>query len=112
MTRLAVTRCAAFAFAFAATIAASTAASAQSFYEDFSSGGAPLGRRFQFGFGGQVGGSGPIPRTVVSFPGSYAPGTIIISTSQRRLYFVTARGEAIRYGIGVGRDGFRWGGVH
>jgi lipoprotein-anchoring transpeptidase ErfK/SrfK len=110
VTRLAIARCAAFTFAFAA-IVASTAASAQSFYEDFASGGAPIGRRFQFGFG-SPGGSGPIPRTVVNFPGNYTPGTIIISTGERRLYFVTARGEAIRYGIGVGRDGFRWGGVH
>src|ERR1700757_2428664 len=57
-------------------------------------------------------GSGPIPRTVVSFDGRYAPGTIYISTAERRLYLVLGNGQALRYGIGVGRDGFRWSGVH
>ena len=62
---------------------------------------------FQFG-----GGSGPIPRTMVHFPGNHAPGTIFIDTRERRLYLIQGNGLAIRYGIGVGRDGFRWGGVH
>jgi lipoprotein-anchoring transpeptidase ErfK/SrfK len=61
-------------------------------------------------FGG--GGSSPIRRTVVSFTGNYAPGTIYISTAERRLYLVLGNGQALRYGIGVGRDGFRWSGVH
>jgi lipoprotein-anchoring transpeptidase ErfK/SrfK len=61
-------------------------------------------------FGG--GGSGPIPRTTVGFDGRYAPGTIYINTAERRLYLVLGNGEALRYGIGVGRDGFRWSGVH
>jgi len=58
------------------------------------------------------GGSSPIPRETVSFSGQYAPGTIFISTAERRLYLVLGDGRALRYGIGVGRDGFRWGGVH
>jgi lipoprotein-anchoring transpeptidase ErfK/SrfK len=62
-------------------------------------------------FGGG-GGSGPIPRTTVNFSGNYAPGTIFIDTAERRLYLVLAGGQALRYGIGVGRDGFRWGGTH
>jgi lipoprotein-anchoring transpeptidase ErfK/SrfK len=62
-------------------------------------------------FGGG-GGSGPIPRTTVNFSGNYAPGTIFIDTAERRLYLVLAGGQALRYGIGVGRDGFRWGGIH
>ena len=53
----------------------------------------------------------PVPRTMVSFPEQYPPGTIVISTSERRLYFVTARGEAVEYGVGVGRPGFEWSGV-
>ena len=57
-------------------------------------------------------GSGPVPRTLVGFESRYAPGTIVISTSQRRLYLVTGNGQALAYGIGVGRDGFRWGGTH
>ena len=56
--------------------------------------------------------SSPIPRTLVSFPGSYRPGSIVISTSGRRLYFVTAPGQALSYGIGVGRVGFTWAGTH
>jgi lipoprotein-anchoring transpeptidase ErfK/SrfK len=58
------------------------------------------------------GGSSPIPRATVSFNSQYAPGTIIINTAERRLYLVLHNGQALRYGIGVGRDGFRWGGVH
>lgn len=65
-----------------------------------------------FGGGGMGGGSGPIPRTTVGFQGNYAPGTIIIDTRERRLYLVQEGGRALRYGIGVGRDGFRWGGTH
>ena len=58
------------------------------------------------------GGSSPIPRTTVMYNGNYAPGTIVVNTSERRLYLVLQNGQALRYGIGVGRDGFRWGGVH
>ena len=58
------------------------------------------------------GGSSPIPRTTVNYSGNYAPGTIVVNTSERRLYLVLQNGQALRYGIGVGRDGFRWGGVH
>ena len=61
---------------------------------------------------GMPSGASPIPRTTVNFPANYAPGTIYISTPERRLYLVTGNGQAIRYGIGVGRDGFRWGGTH
>ena len=57
-------------------------------------------------------GAGPIPRETVYYPANYAPGTIIINTPERRLYLVLSGGQALRYGIGVGRDGFRWGGVH
>ena len=58
------------------------------------------------------GGASPIPRATVGFPGNYAPGTIYINTAERRLYLVLGNGQALRYGIGVGRDGFRWGGTH
>jgi lipoprotein-anchoring transpeptidase ErfK/SrfK len=58
------------------------------------------------------GGSSPIPRQTVSFASQYAPGTIFIDTAERRLYLVLGNGQALRYGIGVGRDGFRWGGTH
>jgi lipoprotein-anchoring transpeptidase ErfK/SrfK len=52
-----------------------------------------------------------IPREVIEFPGqTYTPGTIVISTSQRRLYLILANHQALRYGIGVGREGFTWSG--
>ena len=53
----------------------------------------------------------PIPRQMVAFSTAYAPGTIVISTSERRLYLVTGRGEAIEYAVGVGRPGFEWSGA-
>ena len=53
----------------------------------------------------------PIPRQLVSFDTRYAPGTIVISTEERRLYYVTSRGEAIQYAVGVGRPGFEWAGT-
>jgi lipoprotein-anchoring transpeptidase ErfK/SrfK len=58
------------------------------------------------------GGSSPIARTLVSSPGRFAPGTIYINTAERRLYLILGNGEALRYGIGVGRDGFGWSGTH
>jgi lipoprotein-anchoring transpeptidase ErfK/SrfK len=58
------------------------------------------------------GGSSPIPRTTVSYAGNYAPGTVVVNTAERRLYLVLPNGQALRYGIGVGRDGFRWSGTH
>jgi lipoprotein-anchoring transpeptidase ErfK/SrfK len=54
---------------------------------------------------------GRIPREIVNEPGKHAPGTIIIKTSERRLYFVLGDGKAMRYGIGVGREGSAWSGV-
>jgi lipoprotein-anchoring transpeptidase ErfK/SrfK len=62
-------------------------------------------------FGGSSG-TGPIPRQRVSFDTRYKPGTIVVSTKERRLYLVTDEGEALRYGIGVGRIGFTWRGTH
>jgi lipoprotein-anchoring transpeptidase ErfK/SrfK len=59
-----------------------------------------------------MGGSSSIRRQTVSFPGQYAPGTIYINTAERRLYLILANGQALAYGIGVGRDGFRWSGTH
>jgi lipoprotein-anchoring transpeptidase ErfK/SrfK len=42
----------------------------------------------------------------------YAPGSIVIVTKQRKLYFVESPGRAIEYNIGVGRVGFTWSGTH
>jgi lipoprotein-anchoring transpeptidase ErfK/SrfK len=53
-----------------------------------------------------------IPREIVAYQTDLKPGTIVVETAERRLYFVLPNGEAVRYGIGVGRDGFRWSGRH
>jgi lipoprotein-anchoring transpeptidase ErfK/SrfK len=52
-----------------------------------------------------------IPRETVSWRGGHAPGTIVVSTSKRRLYYVLGAGQAIQYGVGVGREGFSWSGT-
>jgi len=39
------------------------------------------------------------------------PGTIIVNTADRHLYLIMGKGVALRYGVGVGRDGFQWGGI-
>ncbi|CUB00761.1 L,D-transpeptidase [Pannonibacter indicus] len=49
-------------------------------------------------------------RKMVDYRGPEAPGTIIVDTAERRLYHVLGNGKAMRYGIGVGRDGFTWKG--
>ncbi len=50
-------------------------------------------------------------RQLVDYSTREAPGTIIIDTPNTRLYLVLSGGKAIRYGIGVGREGFTWSGV-
>ena len=51
-----------------------------------------------FGFDGT-----DLGRTTVRYDSKYAPGTIVINTTERRLYLVQGDGSALRYGIGVGR---------
>ena len=71
------------------------------------SGGAPRSRSYSL-FSGW---NDAIPKTTVSYSGREKPGTIIINTEERRLYYVLGDGRAMRYGIGVGRVGFTWKGV-
>ena len=52
-----------------------------------------------------------LKRQIVNYATREAPGTIIIDTPNTYLYYVLGGGQAIRYGIGVGRDGFTWSGV-
>lgn len=54
----------------------------------------------------------PVPRAVIDYVTSHAPGTIIVETSERRLYLVLEDGKALRYGVGVGREGFDWAGTN
>ncbi len=63
---------------------------------------------------GANGGARPYIRPVappqVAFSGPYAPGSIVIDTSARKLYYVTSTTSAYAYSIGVGRQGFAWTG--
>ena len=99
-----MTRAFALLFAAVTLLAGAGHAQAQGFFDmrDIMGGGPNF----------RLGGSSPIPRQTVSFVSQYAPGTILINTAERRLYLILPNGQALRYGIGVGRDGFRWGGVH
>jgi lipoprotein-anchoring transpeptidase ErfK/SrfK len=72
--------------------------------------GGQLGtKRYEF-FGG-TSYVGAIKRETVTAPGKYAPGTIIVNTTERRLYLIQDNGTALKYGIGVGRVGFTWAGT-
>ena len=51
-------------------------------------------------------------RTTVRYNGPEAANTIVINTSTRYLYLVQGDGTAIRYGVGVGKEGFEWKGTH
>jgi lipoprotein-anchoring transpeptidase ErfK/SrfK len=50
-------------------------------------------------------------RQVVSYPTTEPVGTVVIDTAHTFLYLTLGRGQALRYGIGVGRQGFTWSGV-
>jgi lipoprotein-anchoring transpeptidase ErfK/SrfK len=118
-----MTRIFAFLFAALVVLAGAGHVQAQGFGQGF---GQDFNQGFDPGFGHGFGspdimrggpdyyatGSSPIPRTLVRLDTGYPSGTIIVNTAERRLYLVLANGQALRYGIGVGRDGFRWGGVH
>ena len=50
-------------------------------------------------------------KQLVFYRSQQPPGTIIVSTAERHLYLIEPGGRALRYGIGVGRDGFQWQGM-
>ncbi|HEX7882216.1 MAG TPA: L,D-transpeptidase, partial [Afipia sp.] len=52
-----------------------------------------------------------LQRKVVAYETREAAGTIVIDTGNTTLYYVLGPGRAIRYGVGVGREGFTWSGV-
>src|SRR5205085_10892150 len=52
-----------------------------------------------------------VPRELVGWSRADKPGTVVVSTSRRRLYYVLGGGRAIQYGVGVGRQGFTWSGT-
>jgi lipoprotein-anchoring transpeptidase ErfK/SrfK len=52
-----------------------------------------------------------LKKSIVAYDTREAPGTIVIDTGNTYLYYVLGGGRAVRYGVGVGRDGFTWSGV-
>jgi lipoprotein-anchoring transpeptidase ErfK/SrfK len=52
-----------------------------------------------------------VPRDVVAWDRGFAPGTVVVSTRERRLYYVLRNKRAIQYSVGVGREGFTWSGT-
>jgi lipoprotein-anchoring transpeptidase ErfK/SrfK len=54
---------------------------------------------------------GPYARQMVFFRSNEPPGTLVIHTSERFVYVVQGNNRALRYGIGVGREGFQWAGL-
>ena len=50
-------------------------------------------------------------RQEVDYSGAENPGTLVVDTPNKFLYYVEGNGRAMRYGIGVGRPGFEWSGV-
>jgi lipoprotein-anchoring transpeptidase ErfK/SrfK len=52
-----------------------------------------------------------IPRQTIGWNSPYKPGTVVVSTKLRRLYFILPNQQAVQYGVGVGREGFTWSGT-
>ncbi|QQO14119.1 L,D-transpeptidase [Bradyrhizobium diazoefficiens] len=118
---------AATAFAFAATLLAMPfgAAGAQTFgYAPMQPQLYPQDQTYSRGYAGQgyvtdepqaTDEDAALPdrlrRQIVSFDRGEPAGTIVIDTANTYLYYVLGGGRAIRYGVGVGRDGFTWSGV-
>jgi lipoprotein-anchoring transpeptidase ErfK/SrfK len=84
-----------------------------------SAGAAPvsssLGNNFaalsQSATGIDVGLAPDLQRQVINYPTNAAPFTVVIDAEHTYLYYVLGDGKAIRYGIGVGREGFKWSGT-
>jgi lipoprotein-anchoring transpeptidase ErfK/SrfK len=58
-----------------------------------------------------VAASSPKTEQEVNYPSTEVPGTIIVDTNSKHLYYIEGGGKALQYGIGVGREGFSWSGV-
>ncbi|HMQ58956.1 MAG TPA: L,D-transpeptidase [Rhizobiaceae bacterium] len=95
------------ALALAAPITVTSApAQAETFLQKFFRAGQPASPQSY-----RASDKSPVRRKEVAFSG-YDVGTIVIDTSDRRLYHVTKPGRALAYGVGVGRDGFTWTGTN
>jgi lipoprotein-anchoring transpeptidase ErfK/SrfK len=91
-------------FAFAGLVATSAAEAA-------GGGGASILRAPQVLVSDEQPIADPTPRELVNFSGPQKPGTLIIDTTERRLYYVLPDQQAIKYAVGVARPGFEWAGV-
>lgn len=60
--------------------------------------------------GSQDGESQDVTRRIVAFQTAFPEGSILINTTQRRLYYILGQGRALRYVVGVGKEGFEWQG--
>jgi lipoprotein-anchoring transpeptidase ErfK/SrfK len=83
------------------------AAHAESAFARFIQGGQPRAKGGRF-----MSDNSPIPRQTVRYDKSVASGTIVIETSEKRLYYVLGNGKAIKFAVGVGREGFEWSGTN
>ena len=116
-----MTRALTLLVAFVALVGGNAASRAQGVDMRELMGGGPSFYRTRDGYGGYYQGGGRYYAAAAAgrsrarpsaIPANYAPGTIVVNTAERRLYLVQGNGTALQYGIGVGRDGFRWSGVH
>jgi lipoprotein-anchoring transpeptidase ErfK/SrfK len=112
-------RITAFAFA-AALLTVPFAAQAQTFgYAPMQPQAYPQDQGYSQGYAGQKPRAADedallpdrLRKQIVSFDRNEPAGTIVIDTGNTYLYYVLGNGRAIRYGVGVGRDGFTWSGV-
>jgi lipoprotein-anchoring transpeptidase ErfK/SrfK len=95
--------------ALALAVLASAAQAAPKAYWD------PIKRKYVEYENGRLVGSAKrarIERQNIAYNGPYGPNTILVNTSERRLYYIYKKGRALKYGIGVGRAGFEWSGTH
>ena len=94
-----------------ATLVAGGSASANPFEFLFGPHRAPVQAHAYANPYGDGGVRADLRRQIVDYRTSEAPGTIIVDTPNMHLYFVLGGGKAVRYGIGVGREGFTWSGI-
>jgi lipoprotein-anchoring transpeptidase ErfK/SrfK len=96
----------AFAFGLASLAALPAEAATNRFYD-------PVSRSWvEYGDARTGSTANPVPRELVPYDGPHGPNTIIVDTSERRLYYVLDDGKAWKFGVGVGREGFQWSGTN
>jgi lipoprotein-anchoring transpeptidase ErfK/SrfK len=110
MTTIRVLRAAAIAAVLATTTSVTSASANQFFLFRLFQPNEPQVERTRPGPGYDT--PAHLRRQIVNYQTIEAPGTIIVDTPNTYLYLVLGNGQALRYGIGVGRDGFTWSGVH